>query len=265
MTDEPISPHPEAIKHLEKAYAFEEQGKLEEALPECDAAIEADFDLAEAHNLRGIVLEELGQKKKAILAYRQAIRLDPNFQEAKENLEEIEAERKAEAENMVYCSACGHVNPSWRSRCEKCKTELSSPDRHTYTGPHGRPGCVTAYAILLCIGAGIAAVRSIISLSMEGATASTFFIVYGLGAGLGLGLARGVWQMRNWARLLVVVLQGFGLLVYLLSILRGLGASSDSAYDSGTNSTGTIVGIIIRFVVGGYVVYWFASHDEYFS
>ncbi len=77
---------------LEQAYAYEHANDLQSALRECDLAVQFDPACAEAHNLRGIILEGLGQKEQALAAYREAIRLDPTFREAQENLAEAETE-----------------------------------------------------------------------------------------------------------------------------------------------------------------------------
>ena len=82
----------EAGQHLERAYSYKETCDFERVLRECDAAIQIDPSLAEAHNLRGIALEELGHPGEAIKAYKQAISLDPDFPEAKSNLELLELE-----------------------------------------------------------------------------------------------------------------------------------------------------------------------------
>jgi tetratricopeptide (TPR) repeat protein len=87
----------DAQHHLDLANSCEERGELEGALRECDAAIAIDLSLAEAHNLRGIVLEELGRDEEAALAYREAVRLAPDFTEAAENLSELESESKCQA------------------------------------------------------------------------------------------------------------------------------------------------------------------------
>lgn len=93
MSDASVfSPRSEATRYLEQAFASEEQNEFEKALEECNAAIRTDPSLADAHNLRGVILEELGQKEEAVLAYREAVRIDSGFQEAKENLRDIETE-----------------------------------------------------------------------------------------------------------------------------------------------------------------------------
>jgi len=85
----------EAEQHYEQASAYEEQNEFDEALKECDAAIQITPNYADAHNLRGIVLEGLGRKEEAVLAYREAIRSDPTYSEAAENLKNLEDELKS--------------------------------------------------------------------------------------------------------------------------------------------------------------------------
>ncbi len=81
-----------AGRHLELAWGYEVLDAFESALRECELAIELAPDCAEAHNLRGIILESLGRGQEAIEAYRKAARLDPMFSEARENLDDAEAE-----------------------------------------------------------------------------------------------------------------------------------------------------------------------------
>ena len=90
MDSETKSPsQAEAERLLEQAYTYKESDKFEDVLREADAAIAIDPSLAEAHNLRGIALEALGREDEAIKAYKQAISLDPEFREAKNNLSDL--------------------------------------------------------------------------------------------------------------------------------------------------------------------------------
>lgn len=82
----------EAEQHLNQALDYEEDDRFEEALFECDVAIEMDPSLADAHNVRAIVLEELGRPQEAATAYKRALELDPEFVEAAQNLLDLEAE-----------------------------------------------------------------------------------------------------------------------------------------------------------------------------
>jgi tetratricopeptide (TPR) repeat protein len=77
---------------LERAYTHRDRDELHDALRACDAALALDPGLAEAHNLRGMLLEELGRGGEALAAYRDAIRLDPELTEAQENLREAQEE-----------------------------------------------------------------------------------------------------------------------------------------------------------------------------
>jgi tetratricopeptide (TPR) repeat protein len=83
-----------AHQHLQRAYAHADAGELEDALRECDRAIEMVPQWAEAHNLRGVVLDEMGRVEEAIAAYEEAVRLDAGFEEAVENLAEAREERR---------------------------------------------------------------------------------------------------------------------------------------------------------------------------
>jgi tetratricopeptide (TPR) repeat protein len=83
-----------AQQHLERAYAYTDAGELENALAECDRAIEVEPQWAEAHNLRGIALAEMGRWGDAIAAYEDAVRLDAGFEEAVENLAEARRGRQ---------------------------------------------------------------------------------------------------------------------------------------------------------------------------
>jgi len=74
--------------------ALEADGGLEGALLECEAAIELNPNAAEAHNLRGLILDLLERPEEAIQSYREALRLDPNFEEAQANLADSEREER---------------------------------------------------------------------------------------------------------------------------------------------------------------------------
>jgi len=147
--------------------------------------------------------------------------------------------------DLIYCSACGHPNPPWRYECEECKTSLVKPEAGGFSRSRERPGCVTAYAILLWIGAVGATLGGVAAGISEG---EVLVVLGGLVAGgLELGLGIGIWRLKNWARIIVMVLQGLGVIVGLISLFMGNLIS------------------IVSLAVGGYILYWFASHGEYFD
>ena len=84
--------------YLDLAYAYEDRSNYEPALVEVDRALQAESGLAEAHNLRELLLEELDRNDEALAAYRMAVQIDPNFGEAAENLSSLEEELRQPAE-----------------------------------------------------------------------------------------------------------------------------------------------------------------------
>jgi tetratricopeptide (TPR) repeat protein len=85
------SPSVETRQHLDRAYDLLDRGDYEAALAECQSAAEETPDCAELHNLRGLVLDDAGRLEGAVAAYRLAVRWDPTFGEAWENLSEAES------------------------------------------------------------------------------------------------------------------------------------------------------------------------------
>ncbi len=91
MIDRP-PPEPEVQAALDRAQAHLDAGDLPAALGECDAALQTAPQWAEAHNLRGVVLDEMGRTAEAVAAYREALRLDAGLSDAAENLAELRRE-----------------------------------------------------------------------------------------------------------------------------------------------------------------------------
>jgi hypothetical protein len=146
------------------------------------------------------------------------------------------------------------------------------PASPAYSPPRERPGCVTAYAVLLFISAGLAALGGLIAgLSMMSDSAYQFMglgimVVILIVAGLYFLLGRGLWQLKNWARIIVMILQGLGLLGSLLSMCNALSLTSNPGfYGYQSDPTGSIIGGIVGLAIGGYILYWFAVHAEYFD
>ena len=93
-----MNPANQVQRHLNLAYRYyEESEAFDKALEECERAIQLDSLLSDAHNLRGIILEELGRPWDAVEAYKKALKLDPDFSEAKENLDALKAELAAQS------------------------------------------------------------------------------------------------------------------------------------------------------------------------
>ncbi len=83
---------PAAQQHLQRASRFFMKEDFDRALIECRAALALEPKLAEAHNLHGEVLDDMGRLEEAIGAYRKAVWIDPTFTDALTNLAEAESE-----------------------------------------------------------------------------------------------------------------------------------------------------------------------------
>ncbi len=75
---------------LSQAYQFYQQNLRGNALSEVEAVLAADPTNAEAHNLRGAILEGMGQRREALAAYEAAVRYAPNYAAAQENATRIQ-------------------------------------------------------------------------------------------------------------------------------------------------------------------------------
>lgn len=94
--------------------ALENDSQLEDALSDCETAIQLNPRAAEAHNLRGLILDLLERKDEAIQSYREAIRLDPTFEEARENLNDAEAEKRGQQFQLIGTDDPEQKKFGWR-------------------------------------------------------------------------------------------------------------------------------------------------------
>jgi tetratricopeptide (TPR) repeat protein len=76
------TPTPSASEHMDLGMEYYEQGKLDEAIAEFQAAIELKPDNPDAHRNLGSAYGEQGKWEEAAAAYEQTIKLAPDFGEA---------------------------------------------------------------------------------------------------------------------------------------------------------------------------------------
>jgi len=96
---------------LEKAEKALESGRnLKDALASCNQAIEYAPESAEAHNMRGLILDAMGKTDESILAYQEAIRLNPDFTEAKENLADAKLDLPTPTQDERIMAALAHAS-----------------------------------------------------------------------------------------------------------------------------------------------------------
>jgi tetratricopeptide (TPR) repeat protein len=88
----PQSQKTQERQSLARVERYLENNELGQALSECEFLIQLNPMSATAYNSRGIIFDEMGQLENAILSYQKAVQLDPEFQDAWDNLIGIEAE-----------------------------------------------------------------------------------------------------------------------------------------------------------------------------
>lgn len=79
---------------LAQAYQYYQQQLFNNALTTIDAVLVAEAGNAEAHNLRGAVLERMGRPTEALAAYETAVRINPKYQAAADNALELQQRRQ---------------------------------------------------------------------------------------------------------------------------------------------------------------------------
>jgi hypothetical protein len=129
--------------------------------------------------------------------------------------------------------------------------QADSQDKPAQARVSARPGCVTAFAILMGIVAALSVLGSVISAVLEPFTDEgrviEIFTALVL-AVLYITVAVGLWRLQNWARIAVIVLQSLGTLILIALLFGGVGAFS-----------------LLGLVFGIYSIYWFAVHEAYFK
>jgi HEAT repeat protein len=81
-----------AEKYYILASKYYDEDRFTKALTEVNHALELNPKWAEASNLKGLILDELGEQYLALVAYQKAAQLDEHFSDACENLSNLIAE-----------------------------------------------------------------------------------------------------------------------------------------------------------------------------
>jgi tetratricopeptide (TPR) repeat protein len=83
----------DALQYFDRAQkTYDRNGSMDDALLDCELALQYNPEFAEAHNLHGLILDALERPRKAIKAYRRALELNPNLEDARANIKDFEAE-----------------------------------------------------------------------------------------------------------------------------------------------------------------------------
>ncbi len=126
----------------------------------------------------------------------------------------------------------------------------ASADKETQAGQRQRPGCVTAFAILVVIGAIFSALGGIITvvLGPAGDVGNRIGAVTALAlAGVYIAVVAGLWQLKSWARVATIVLLSLNMLVGVALLAGGFFLA------------------VIALLVNGYCLYWFITNKQVFE
>ena len=83
-----------AQQYLQNAQKNFDRRLIEWALVDCEKVLEYMPEMAEAHNLRGLIFDAMGKADEALSEYQEAVRLKPDYADAIANLEDAEAEHR---------------------------------------------------------------------------------------------------------------------------------------------------------------------------
>lgn len=120
-----------------------------------------------------------------------------------------------------------------------------------------RPGCVTAYAVLLWLGSASLLLGSLSSFSDPtlGPAAAVCPGLFALGL---IAIGFGLWRMQKWGWWLVVIIQSLGVAAALLNLVSGLFLTE------GSGGTLILYGVVAGAVSGG-ILYWFINNRHEFA
>lgn len=110
------TPDPKSAKpHNKRAIAFITKGKFDEAIAECNQAIELDPNYAEAYSNRGLAFAKKNEVDRAIADLSKAIELNPRLVEAHFNkamiYEQAGQPQAAVAEYKTFLKFAAGQNP----------------------------------------------------------------------------------------------------------------------------------------------------------
>ncbi|MGD8464842.1 MAG: tetratricopeptide repeat protein [Anaerolineae bacterium] len=250
-----------------------EQGATDEAVKRLRQVVRRQSENAEAHLLLGDAYLAQQRLDVAAAEYDAASKLA-----AEGSPVALEAQRKI-----------GELLATYQQRTQSGES-VPQPRGRPATG--GRPGCVTLYAVLLAIGGLLGLLGAVLVAlvwrlgdgllnsalgSQAGLSAdliqtltSALWIAMGaslLVAILYLIIAVGLWYVKNWARIAVILMTGLQLALGLyqavrtfLSLQQSGGLSNLSSLSLATIG-GTIVGLGIQMII----LFWFVANRQVFD
>ncbi len=81
-------------------------------------------------------------------------------------------------------------------------------------------------------------------------------------------IAVGLWSLKNWARIAVIVVQSLGVVVSLVQSARTILEFRDLAGQYGVDASfpaPLMCGFLLGFVIQAYIIFWFVANREIFD
>jgi hypothetical protein len=194
--------------------------------------------------------------------------------------------KMVEVDDSNHCSECGSevIDPHVVSNLTQSPTPAQPTSQplptasipqpvvtpsYPPTEAKTRPGCVTIYVILLFLGSisflcgGIFGSISPLT-EPEGFPALAAGISMAFVGAFMLILAIGLWFLKNWARIAVIVIQSFGIIMSIFSAYSALTTTS-TAISQDLAPSFTIVVAVIAISLQVTIISWFVRNGHYFS
>jgi hypothetical protein len=179
--------------------------------------------------------------------------------------------------NAKTCPQCEAELLNSARTCHACGYEFIEQEPEHLRGH--RPGFVTAYALITGIGAGLLILADILfgvffipgSFGVGASSSSDVWVSLLCAIPIALGvlvigvlyllLVRGLWRLKRWARTTTIVLHCLSVPTSLI-LAFGILALADVEVEQEMRICGVAV---VQTVVSSLILYWFASHGEYFD
>ena len=246
---------------------MEQEGATKETIRTLGQAVKLDPKHAPAYLALSDAYVRLGDRRQATRQAQLACEMT-----SPESTLGLEARRKLSELQHAPVGQPGSAEPSMAS--------AQSQDRQK------RPGCLSIYAILLgllgfvTVLAGaflgiLSAIQGIQEVMNRVGDAGLPLGVISLWGGVGfavlsgvvsIAIALGLWALKNWARVLTIILQtlGFvGSLVQAFFVVGGTRALS-SGFSEANFTLPILIALLVGLVIQAYILFWFLANRERF-
>ena len=122
-----------AEKYHILASKYYDEDQFTQALTEVNHALELNPKWAEASNLKGLILDDLGEQYLALVAYQKAAQLDEHFTDARENLANLIAELEIQSTPLKDLLE-GSTSDDWDMRRDAVASLAVRPEPEALQG-----------------------------------------------------------------------------------------------------------------------------------